>query len=99
MSEIEEFNEMTDLYLELLRKAQEVEDKKLIELVRKRLRHTKKAPFFTVGGCEIITFPRTIGTFLPPIKTTSFWPKVEFAQMAVFITCYLLFILGHYLYS
>ncbi len=55
---IEEFNETTDLYLDILIEAQKLEDKKLIQLIRRRLENIEPSPPATGGGCKIIMFPR-----------------------------------------
>ncbi len=57
---MEEFNETTDLYLEILMEAQRMEDKKLIHLVKQRLETMAPAPPPTRGGCKIIMFPRRV---------------------------------------
>ncbi len=55
---LEEFNETTDLYLEILLEAQKMEDKKLIELIKQRLEFIEPSPPPTTGKCKIIAFPR-----------------------------------------
>ena len=57
---VETFCQTTDLYLEMLREAQRVEDKKLVQLIRRRLKHMGRSPKFTSAGCEIICFPRPV---------------------------------------
>ena len=87
----------TDLYLEMLREAQRVEDKKLVRLIRDRLRHSAHPPVLTSGGCEIIGFPRRVCApiVVPPIKDLPFWPRFGFGQIAAFAAIYCLLISCH----
>ena len=97
MSErVEPFCQTTDLYLEMLREAQRVEDKKLVQLIRRRLKHGSRAPLRTASGCEIIVFPRPAYTPIPaPIEDRPFWPRFGLGQIAVFAAIYGLLISCH----
>lgn len=78
------FCQTTDLYLQMLREAQRVEDKKLIQLIRCRLKHVAHPPIQTSTGCEIISFPRHVYVAVPStIKDLPFWPRFGFGQAAV----------------
>ncbi len=90
----EEFIETTDLYQEMLREAQKLEDKRLIEMIKQRLEYIAPPPLATTGGCEIIMFPRRFNPPRQPVRESKFWPKVEFVQLAAISSAYLLFIMG-----
>ena len=93
---IETFCQTTDLYLEMLREAQRVEDKKLVRLIRRRLKHMSRPPKFTSTGCEVICFPRSIYSPMPaPIEDRPFWPRFGFGQILVFAVAYGLLISYH----
>lgn len=93
---VEIFCQTTDLYLEMLREAQRVEDKKLVELLRRRLKHVAHPPTLTAGGCEIIRFPRRAYAPLPaPVEDLPFWPRFGFSQIAAFAALYFLLISCH----
>ena len=93
---VETFCPTTDLYLEMLREAQRVEDKKLVRLIRRRLRHMGRPPKRTSAGCEIICFPRFIYSPVPaPLEDLPFWPRFGFGQIAVFAIVYGLLISCH----
>ncbi len=55
---MEEFNETTDLYLEILVNAQRMEDKKLIRLIKQRLESVDASSSPPTRRCKIIMFPR-----------------------------------------
>ena len=94
--QVETFCQTTDLYLEMLREAQRVEDKKLVALIRRRLKHTGRPPVLTPTGCEIIFFPRRVYSPMPaPIEDLPFWPRFGFGQIAAFGTIYFLLISCH----
>jgi len=93
---VETFCQTTDLYLEMLREAQRIEDKKLVRLIRGRLKHVGRPPKRTAAGCEIICFPRPIYASLPaPIEDLPFWPRFGFGQIAIFAVVYGLLISCH----
>ena len=91
----EPFFPNTDIYLEMLREAQRVEDRKLIRMIRRRLKHARQSPIFTTGGCEIIFFPRSEIPGHPPIEDLPFWPR-RLARELVFLgAIYALLIVSH----
>jgi hypothetical protein len=93
---VESFCQTTDLYLEMLREAQRVEDKKLVQLIRCRLKHAARPPVLTAAGCEIICFPRrACGPMPSPIEDLPFWPRFGFGQIAAFAAIYFLLISCH----
>jgi hypothetical protein len=93
---VETFCQTTDLYLEMLREAQRVEDKKLVALIRRRLKHAARPPVRTPAGCEIICFPRHVySPMSAPIEDLPFWPRFGFGQIAAFATIYFLLISCH----
>lgn len=95
-AQFETFCHATDLYLEMLREAQRVEDKKLVRLIRNRLRNAGRSPALTSAGCEIICFPRrTCGSMTTPIEDLQFWPRFGFGHIATFAAVYCLLISCH----
>ena len=94
-----EFNETTDLYLEILQEAQQVEDKKLIRIIRQRLMHSDPNNYQTNDGCEIIFFPVHAPEPVIAPDTSRFWPKFAFAQLGILLFTYLLLLTGHSLFS
>ena len=96
MSNLFEYNETTDLYLEILREAQKIEDKKLIIMIRERLAGSGLNSFLTPEGCEIIPFPCKSTPPAQPLES-GFWPKMEALQMTLIFFMYLLLVSGHLL--
>ena len=94
-----EFSETTDLYLEILQEAQQVEDRKLIRIIRQRLMHAGPSPYMTTDGCVIISFPAPAPAAVSPPETSRFWPKFAFGQLGILLATYLLLITGHSLFS
>ncbi len=96
MPNLLEYNETTDLYLEILREAQKIEDKKLITMIKERLASSGLNSFLSSEGCEIIPFPCK---FTPPEQPmeSRFWPKMEALQMTLIFFIYLIFVSGHLL--
>lgn len=92
---LEPFNQTTDLYLEMLREAQKVEDKKLILMIRRRLRNLRRSPAITGTGCEIIFFPRSVPPLASPVEDHPFWPSPCYVHILIFAALYLLLIIGH----
>ena len=93
---VETFCQTTDLYLEMLREAQRVEDKKLVQMIRRRLKCGACAPLLTTSGCEIIAFPRPAYTPMSaPIEDLPFWPRFGLGQIAVFAAIYGLLVSCH----
>ena len=86
-----DFNETTDLYLQILRDAQFVEDKKLIRMVKERLKQNPCAadgPSPPVG--EIIPFPCTGHPGVINAKDTTVIFREGFTHLMAIITIYLL---------
>jgi hypothetical protein len=91
----EAFNETTDLYLQMLRRAQEVEDPRLVSMILERL--TPEAPPLAAAGsgCIIIPFPPLqAGPEAGPDKPR-FWPRVAVAQICYILVFYALVVAGH----
>ena len=94
--QFERLYQPTDLYLEMLREAQRVEDKKLVRLIRDRLRHAAHPPVLTTAGCEIIGFPRRVcSPIVAPIEDLPFWPRFSFGHIAAYAAIYCLLISCH----
>lgn len=99
-----EYSETTDLYLQILREAQRIEDKRLIHLIQRRLRQLgKTAAGCTDGGCKVILFPQpchfTPQALLSTENMPRFWPKSTFLQLGIYIAAYLLLISAHTFWS
>ncbi len=88
----------TDIYLEMLRDAQRVEDRKLIQMIRQRLKSVRQAPVLTPCGCEIIFFPRAEYPVRPPIEDLPFWPRRLVRELVVLAAGYALLIVSHTLF-
>ncbi|MGD9368997.1 MAG: hypothetical protein PVH87_25050 [Desulfobacteraceae bacterium] len=74
------FDETTDQYLQILREAQRVEDKKLVEMIRSRLKQKATRILATGSGCEIIMFPRTWAPSMLLRQERQLWPRQPVAQ-------------------
>jgi hypothetical protein len=91
-----DFNETTDLYLQLLRKAQELEDPKLVAMIIDRLKKNTQQLLCTDGGCQIIPFPGHQTVLIPPpLEERQFWPRLASVQMAIILGCYLALVTAH----
>ncbi|MDJ0810825.1 MAG: hypothetical protein QNJ48_11065 [Desulfobacterales bacterium] len=91
----EPFYQTIDLYLEMLRDAQRIEDRKLIRLIRRRLKHVRQAPVLTPCGCEVIFFPRAAAPCPAPIVDLPFWPRRLLRELFVLAAGYALLIVTH----
>ena len=91
-----EFNETTDLYLQILRRAQELEDRKLVALIVDRLKENAQHLLQPDSGCQIIPFPGSISPPPPPpLDEPQFWPRMAMVQMGIIVGCYLALVTGH----
>lgn len=91
----EPFYQTTDIYLDMLRHAQRVEDRKLIRMIRQRLKSVRQTPVLTTCGCEIIFFPRAAISCHPPIEDLPFWPRRLVRELVVVAAGYALLIVSH----
>ena len=91
----EEFNETTDLYLQLLRRAQEVEDPRLVSMILERLK-SESSPLAAAGsGCIIIPFPPLSTAPEAGPDEPCFWPRVAVVQVCYILAFYALVVAGH----
>jgi len=76
----EKYSETTDLYLQMLRNAQQIEDKKLVKLIVKRIHQTTPAlaTYVTDSGCEITPFPLPYISRFPARSNPEFWLELKF---------------------
>lgn len=88
-----QYDETTDQYLQILRVAQRVEDKKLVELIRSRLKGQANRILMTSSGCEIIMFPHTWAPTLLLREERQMWPRQPAAQGLALFGSYCSFIL------
>ncbi|MCP3952145.1 MAG: hypothetical protein GY697_08010 [Desulfobacterales bacterium] len=91
----ETFNETTDLYLQLLRKAQEVEDPRLVGMILDRLQQGPPHLMATESGCVVIPFPMNV---IRPESCTDearFWPRGAAAQVGHLMAFYALPVVAH----
>ena len=87
------YNETTDLYLDLLQEAQQVEDRKLIRMIRSRLKDLREPATATADGCEVILFPRVaVPNLAPVVEERDFWPKFAHQQIAVIFSTYFILV-------
>jgi len=87
-----EFNETTDLYLQILREAQLVEDRKLVRMVSQRLAKGHGCPEDLQEVARIIPFPTACNGVAE--DSLQLWPKFELAQLMIIVVCYILLIAG-----
>ena len=95
----EEFNETTDLYLQLLRKAQEIEDPRLVGMILERLKNEQPCLLGAKSTCVVIPFPAS--TMKPDLLVDEyrFWPRLTSAQVGLIAALYMLLIAGHSFFS
>ncbi len=86
----ETFNETTDLYLQLLRKAQEVEDPRLVGMILGRLKQRSPHLMDTDSDCVVIPFPMSVAQPEPHADELRFWPRVAAAQVGYHVVFYAL---------
>ncbi len=74
------YSETTDLYLQMLRQAQKVEDKKLIQIIIRRMQQNTPAlaTFVTESGCQITPFPLSCVSHAPLQDDSQFWFELQF---------------------
>ena len=87
------FSDSRDIYLELLLEAQKIEDRKLVQLIRSRLREFSQMSSPTNYGCQIIPFPGVcVATVTPPPsslhESAPFWPRFSLRHIGLFISGY-----------
>ena len=92
---METYSETTDIYREMLREAQRIEDKKLIRIIQQRLVSLGTVSCFTSSGCEIIYFPGSMTLPIQPPEDGPFWPKFDYIQPIIILIGYLLLISTH----
>jgi hypothetical protein len=95
----EDFNETTDLYLQLLRKAQEVEDPRLVGMILERLKEGAPHLLTAETGCVVIPFPMAAVRPSVRIPEPRFWPRVAAAQIGYIVAIYVLLLVGHSYFS
>ena len=95
----EEFNETNDLYLQMLRRAQEVEDPRLVSMILERLKSGSEHPATIDSACVVIPFPIHIARPESSEEKFPFWPRLASAQIGVIVMVYSLLIIGHSLFS
>lgn len=95
----ESFNETTDLYLQLLRKAQEVEDPRLVGMILERLKDATPHLAATHAGGAVIPFPIGVTWSDPRPAISPFWPRMGVAQVGCLVAFYALLVVGHALFG
>ena len=95
----DEFNESTDLYLQMLRKAQAVEDPRLVGMILERLRQAPPRMATHDSGCVVIRFPLPDRSPQSPPEETYFWPRVAVFQVGCLVGLYALMVFGHTLFG
>ena len=94
----EEFNETTDLYLALLRRAQEVEDPRLVSMILERLKPEPGHPAAADSGCVVIPFPIHHVQPASSDENACFWPRMAPAQIGAILMVYGVLVIGHSLF-
>lgn len=87
------YDPSTDQYLQMLRVAQRIEDKKLAELIRARLKRHADKILISRSGCEIIKFPNpwVPAPVLP--EKRQMWPRQPVIQGLTLFGSYCSFVL------
>ncbi|MDM8525634.1 hypothetical protein QUF80_19870 [Desulfococcaceae bacterium HSG8] len=90
----DEYSQTRDIYLEILREAQKVEDRKLIKMVIQRMKDTQMPLYVAETGSNIIPFPIPFVLPIQPIEELprQIWPKNTLAHLVAMLTGYLLLI-------
>jgi len=90
----DQYIETTNLYWEMLWKAQRIEDKKLVHLIRRRLLDIKNQPHPAPLACQIIPFPASVAVAAPLARKSSFsfWPKYPLTGTLSFLAAYFMII-------
>ncbi len=74
----EEYHETNDIYLKMLRKAQNQEDKKLVQLIQGKMKNNRPKAHITETGCKVIPFPLSILTIPETPEHGDFWKDQRF---------------------
>ncbi len=74
----EEYHETNDIYLEMLRKAQNQEDKNLVRLIQQKMKSNRPKAYLTETGCKVIPFPLSILSLPTPPEHGDFWKDQRF---------------------
>lgn len=74
------YSEHRDIYLEILKKAENEADKALVKLIVERLKESDPEPCVTKDGCQVFAFPAA--SFSPggTISDQLFWKSSQFWQ-------------------
>lgn len=93
----DQYIETTNLYWEMLWKAQRIEDKKLVHLIRRRLSDLTSQPHPAPLSCQIIPFPAPVPAATPLARKSpfSFWPKYPLTGALSFLAAYFMIIAVH----
>ncbi len=96
----DEYHENADLYLEMLRDAQLVEDLKLVRMIKRRLETASECVHDqALTNCKIIQFPCYAAMPMQPIERQQsvFWPQFAGTQVAFISVSYLCIVMGRLL--
>jgi len=90
-------DEAMDLYLRILQRAQEVEDRRLVRMILARLREAP--PLLSPAETSnVIPFPAPRGMVgCHGAGDPPFWPRMAVAQILVMLGGYLLVVMGHFM--
>lgn len=91
----EAFNETNDLYLQILRKAQEVEDPRLVGMIMERLKNQPQSLLAADAPCVVIPFPLAAAKPAGLEEDSRFWPRPSAAQISAIFAVYTLLVAGH----
>ena len=93
----DQYIETTNLYWEMLWKAQRMEDKKLVQLIRRRIKEMARQAAHQPCACRIIPFPAVPAPAMPQprLAAFSFWPKYPLIGTLAFLAAYFMLILAN----
>ncbi|MCP4693717.1 MAG: hypothetical protein GY859_37130 [Desulfobacterales bacterium] len=74
----DEYHETNDIYLKMLRNAQNQEDKKLVQLIQQKMKANRPKSYVTETGCKVIPFPLSLLPLSPPSENVDFWKDQRF---------------------
>ncbi len=74
----DEYHETNDIYLEMLRKAQNQEDKNLVRLIQRKMKDNRPKAYVTGTGCKVIPFPLSLLPLSTPPENSDFWKDQRF---------------------
>lgn len=94
----EEYHETNDIYLEMLREAQNQEDINLVRLIQLKMKNNRPGAYVTDTGCKIIPFPITLLQLPSTTENGDFWKDQRFWKELIQSIAIFLFFLVWFIY-